>query len=105
VVEVEVEVENVHRWLTEKDEESAAGVSVHYHVKLSDTHSPRLCYPCHLQARVGGADLGVEPTPAGRDGVGWNDGNGRRGSPNRGVTRTNTRSATSGLLLGTGPHA
>jgi hypothetical protein len=73
-------------------------MSSHYRLKLSNAHPPHLRYPCQLQARVRGTDVGVEPASAGRDGVGWDDGNGRRSSPNRGDHPVGVVLAVAGTL-------
>jgi hypothetical protein len=73
-------------------------MSSHYRVKVSNAHPPHLRYPCYLQARVRGTDVGVEATSAGRDSVGWDDGNGRRSSPNRGDHSVGVVLAVAGAL-------
>jgi hypothetical protein len=47
-VQVEVEIENVHRWLTEEAEGATTGVRINDSAKLRDADTAGLRHSCHL---------------------------------------------------------
>src|SRR4029450_4456964 len=70
-VKVEVQLNNVDRWLAGETEGSAVGVGIQDRAQLVDAYAASFCHACHLQLCIGGADVWIESASAGCDCGGW----------------------------------